>query len=152
VKSDPDSPEFELHSASARSEPPVLLADPQLRRIVRYASFAYPPLTLAWYHVAWLTAWAVLGHRPRYLLDDPKYIHWSVEIPSLIAHWMTLASFGILPLSALATSTLGWYAGGSSARRLRCILVDLSVLGLCWFGGILYLRADPFGIIDWYFD
>ena len=54
---------------------PILFAAPGRRlRVAVWVSSLYPFLILASFYATWLTAWWILGHRPRPSFDDPKLI------------------------------------------------------------------------------
>lgn len=81
---------------------PIVMASPARRwQIAAWVGSLYPLLLLAFLHATWLTAWCVLGHRPRVSLDDPKHIGPIVDVliistTTLMAGLLTFA----LPLGA----------------------------------------------------
>src|SRR5436305_6150411 len=61
---------------------PVSMAQPKRRIMVAaWALSLYPVMVPVCLYTTWLTAWCVLGHRPRCCLDDPKYIDPLVDVP-----------------------------------------------------------------------
>ncbi len=122
------------------------------QRAVRAVLFAYPVLLVASFYVVWVTAWVSLGHRPRYLLDDPKYISWVVDVPSALAALMTFFAPNVL-LAAIALFSLARFVGeGSRGERLRGWLRDVAQLALCWVAALTVLRVDPLGVVSWWLD
>ncbi len=98
---------------------PILLAAPGRRlRAAVWVTSLYPFLILACFYATWLTAWWILGHRPRPSLDDPQMISPVVLVvgsaPSI------LLSFGT-PLAwfVCAPSYWLWSTGISRTRRPR---------------------------------
>ena len=54
---------------------PILLAASGRRlRAAVWVSSIYPVLILSSLYATWLTAWCVLGHRPRAFTDDPDHL------------------------------------------------------------------------------
>src|SRR5262249_48228957 len=81
---------------------PILRAWPGQRlRAAAWVASLYPLLLLFLLYATWFTAWAVLGHRPRSSLDDPKFISPLVEVPYLSTFLLGLGVPFSLPLSML---------------------------------------------------
>jgi hypothetical protein len=94
----------------------------------------------------------VLGRRPRYLLDDPKYIHWVVDVSSILAALLMYCAPSVLLAAVTLFSIARWAGEGSRNRRLRGWLADLAKLALCWIAALVVLRIDPFGVLAWWVD
>lgn len=47
--------------------------------------FLYPLIALASIYVCWLVAWVALGHQPREMLNDPKYIGGIMDVFYLVS-------------------------------------------------------------------
>ena len=61
---------------------PVLWASPGRRLwVAAWVCCLYPLLILCSLYATWFTAWAVLGHRPRSSMNDPKSISPIVRVP-----------------------------------------------------------------------
>ena len=141
---------------------PILLAGPGggLRAAAWVAS-CYPLFVLASLYATWITAWLVLGHRPRLSLDDPKSISPVVEVPYLstflfsrglplsVLFWMPLAladSFLSAPLERKHPSRMfAWL------RLFAWVLVTLPT----WAFSFAILRWNLLGaryVLEWYFD
>jgi len=114
--------------------------------------FVYPALVVAMYYVTWVTAWVALGHRPRYMLDDPKYIHWAVDVPSALAALLTYSAPNVLLAAVTFLAVARWGREGSGGQRLRGWLGDLAQLALCWIAALVVLRVDPGGVFAWWLD
>jgi hypothetical protein len=92
---------------------PVLLASPGRRLwVAASVSCLYPLLILCSLYATWFTAWAVLGHRPRSSLDDPKSISPIVRVPFDTTAFLMMGS----PL-ALASCIPRMPAGGLQRER-----------------------------------
>jgi hypothetical protein len=124
---------------------PAAIASPGHRlEAASWASSLQPAVVLSYLYATWITAWCVLGHRPRPSLDDPKSISPVVDVPyvmfgfSLMFGWMICACTGLL-LSAVCL-----------ARRRN--IGPLLVLPFAWMAGYLALVWDPLGVLYWYFD
>jgi hypothetical protein len=124
---------------------PAAIASPGRRlEAASWASSLQPAVVLFYLYATWATAWCVLGHRPRPVFDDPKYISPIVDVPyvmfafSLIFGWVICACTGIL-LSAVC------YARRSNVRPLM-------VVPFAWLAGYFALIWDPLGVLYWYMD
>ncbi|MCW1922789.1 hypothetical protein OKA05_09525 [Luteolibacter arcticus] len=92
----------------------------------------------------WSVAWWTLGHRPRPMVDDPK---WIGELVSFL-HWLSLLALMALIL-IFPWSALHWMArhGGSRGGQLvalGCFLFPLSTLVILY-----YSNFEPIG---WWMD
>ena len=92
----------------------------------------------------WLAAWAVLGHRPRPWVDDPGQIGGAVNILGF------LTAFSILHLPAV----LLWFPAYWLVRHRKTRLGKVMALAtlLLPLSSVFILRADPLGIVTWWFD
>jgi hypothetical protein len=62
---------------------PVTCSSPKRRLIVTSWTLAlYPVMIPVYLYLAWLTAWCVLGHRPRIYLDAPNTLGPTVHVPA----------------------------------------------------------------------
>ena len=112
--------------------------------------YLYPVWIAGSFYSTWLIAWVELGHRPRPMLDDPKYIGGLMDyvypLPAL-----TLMALPVLAPLGMASSFFTPFRG---VRRRRITLsVVLAVLHVgIWTLSIWGLRNDPFRVADWWFD
>jgi hypothetical protein len=123
---------------------PVTMAQAERRiRVAAWVLSLYPLMVPVCLYTTWLTAWCVLGHRPRSCLDDPKYINPLVDVPFA----MTAFSLSLCPISMFSGLVL---AMGSNNRRSATN--PLLILSAVWLSVIAFLLCDPLGVIDWYLD
>jgi hypothetical protein len=126
---------------------PIPCAPPGHRLdVALWAIALLPAMGLVSLYASWVTAWCVLGHRPRVYLDDPKYLSPLVAVP----HFMAWFSFIAWPFSLGAGFTLA--AVSAAQRRWRSVVYPLVLLPLAWLSAIVTIRADPLDILDWFFD
>jgi hypothetical protein len=72
---------------------PILLARPEGRlRAAVWVSSVYPFLILSSFYATWLTAWCVLGHRPRMYLDDPRDISPIVDMVRAVPYLFVMGA------------------------------------------------------------
>jgi hypothetical protein len=115
----------------------------------------YPLLVLGSFYAVWLTAWCMLGHRPRISVDDPKGLGPTVIAPIKLCGGLILGlpiAFVLLGPLVLAHDVQSFRADGLHENRtVTRLLIPLIVwLGVC---GIVWLRL--FGlteIFEWYGD
>ena len=114
----------------------------------------YPALIVASFYATWLTAWCVLGHRPRVSLDDPKYI--SPIVDGVAAIPFMLLKIGLpliwLVLAPIVLAVVGWDLAKKEtpARRgdLQIILIPVGA----WLFAYVFLLCDPGQVVEWYID
>ena len=121
---------------------PILLAGPRWKlRSAAWVFALYPLFCLGSLYATWLTAWCVLGHRPRASLDDPKHISAIVDVAysSTTAFMLGLLAAIVLvgPL-VVAHHLLDFRSEKlrplrTMARLLIPFLVWLSVFAIVWF-------------------
>ena len=97
-----------------------------------------PVLVVVYLYATWVTAWCVLGHRPRPSLDHANYISPIVDVP----YSMTQFSLLLLPISVGAGIVL---ASGTFAQRSG--LRPLEILPWVWLSMIVALGWDPLGVV-----
>jgi hypothetical protein len=124
---------------------PAVVAPPGRRLPVAcWAASLQPLVPLVYLYATWVTAWCVLGHRPRPSLDDPKSISPVVEVP----YCMFLVSVEMAAPFCLGTGLLLAVVG---AVR-RSAFGPLLAVPLAWLAAYLLLRWDPLGVLYWYMD
>lgn len=108
-----------------------------------------PLLALSTVYLCWVSAWAQLGHQPRPLLDDPKYIGGVVDVTYGISILgvMFLPAFLILGLvSCWLYPTKPRPARIKKGFNLASIYFMFCVT--CW----AIARVDPGKVFYWWFD
>ncbi|MFT4538671.1 MAG: hypothetical protein ACI841_001531 [Planctomycetota bacterium] len=124
----------------------------QLERILVWGIYGYPAILITSLYSTWLAGWVALGHMPRPSLDDPKYISLLVDIPYVLTMGLFMVAPGALILGLCLTPimviprSLNRYRGGWAA------VITLLVLVLMWGATFLFLRADPWDVLNWYGD
>jgi hypothetical protein len=121
---------------------PIALAGRGRRlRAAAWVCSLYPLLVLGSIYAVWLTAWCVVGHRPRIGLDDPESIGPIVPVPIKLSEAFVLG----LPVVVILVGPLvlihdvqSFRAGGlhpnrTVARLVVPVLVWLGVFGIVWF-------------------
>ena len=115
-------------------------------------AYAYPLVFAAGPYLTWLAAWACLGHRPRPSLDDPKYIGLAVDVPYFLSAALTMAVPVAIGLGLIVAVAAGLRAGKTSSAKLGLTSFALMALVSLWAGVIVFLRADPWQVLNWYWD
>ena len=114
-------------------------------RWIDWFVWTFPLLPVSSLYCTWLVAWLSLGRIPRVSLDDPKNIGIAVDILYLL----TALLFLMLPLAA-TIGPLAQLTVGSRKRRTRVYYVAISIA--VSVSAIVFLRFDPFGVLNWYID
>lgn len=132
--------------------PPVANANPLKERGSVLAAMSifwvYPVLLIASLTVTWLIAYAVLGHSPRGMYDDPKRISdWLA--PSYLLTWMLLICAPLAVIPGLVLTI--WFARVCMNTWGGRISITVGYL-LLWCGLYLYLDNDPCGMLNWFMD
>ena len=133
---------------------PIPLAAPghKLRAAVWVCSL-YPVLILFSFYATWVTAWCVLGHRPRVYLDDPTRIS---PIVGMVASTPYILLTSGLPIiwCVCAPVLLAMAYWNIAQRRTRPLKEAMQlVIPLCaWLLVFGILRWDPGYVLYWYFD
>jgi hypothetical protein len=124
---------------------PAALA-PRGRRleVAGWAASFQPFMVLVYLYATWITAWCVLGHRPRPSLDDPKSISPIVDVPRALFYCSL--EFGA-PISLVTGLIL---AGACYARRSA--VSPLLILPFAWLAAYAVLVWDPLRVAFWYMD
>jgi hypothetical protein len=109
----------------------------------------YPLILVGALYATWFTAWAILGHRPVPSLDDPRSISRAVDVPYFVFFPLLLGMFPALGLHVAVVIVL--MVADLRKRRARGAALAL-VAATLWAGAILFLRADPWRVGEWYMD
>jgi hypothetical protein len=124
----------------------------RLGRALALVAFAYPLLVVAALYGTWFVGWAALGHAPRPMLDDPKYIGWSVDA----AYWVAMLTLMGAPMAIVLGAAVAPVAGALRAapgwrRGLGAVLAFVGFAAL-WGATLWFLRVDPWGVCEWFMD
>jgi len=123
---------------------PVTAAAPASRvRIAAWVLSLYPVMVPVCLYATWVTAWCVLGHRPRSSLDDPKFISPIVDVPYRMTHlsvscWPVSIGIGLV----LAVSPF----------KHRPRINALWILPLARLSIFAILVWDTMGVLEWFMD
>jgi len=114
----------------------------------------HPIYLLISLHVTWITAWYVLGHRPRISFDDPKFIGAAVDCP-YIATAILLISLPFSFLGFIVLNMIDLCSTRPMNREVEPRIIDKAAIllrSLVWIAGFLILRIDRFKVFDWFLD
>ncbi len=133
--------------------PPIILATPG-RRVVAAVWIAslYPALIIAFFYMTWLTAWCVLGYRPRVDLDDPKDISPIVDMVRAMPFLLLLVGspliwFVVTPITLVAVY---WNLMKKKTPIWRGVL-QLLIPVCAWMLAYAFIVSDP-DVVTWFFD
>lgn len=120
--------------------------------IAAWVTAIYPALGLASLYTTWMTAWFVLGHRPRPSLDDPLSISPIVDIPYAVASIFLNGS-----LFAAAISLPFLVAAMLELFKARCSMRAVVLLGpplFIWVASVILVPLDLYfgSVLYWYLD
>jgi hypothetical protein len=110
---------------------------------------AYPVLLVASLYATWCIAWAILGHRPVSSLDDPRSISRAVDVPYFLFFTLLIGMFPAIGLHVAAVAVM---MAGDLRKGRATGAVLLIVAAALWSGAILFLRADPWRVGEWFMD
>ncbi len=113
-------------------------------------AYLYPVWLTSSFYVTWLIAWVQLNHRPRPLLDDPKFIGGLMDIANFVPGLLLMAMPVLAPLG-LGASFFNPFRTAHSRRFALDVAILGLYLGLCTTA-LLILRADPWRVVEWWFD
>lgn len=114
------------------------------------AALGHPFTTVLLIHATWFAARLGLGRWPVLFRDDPTSVNPFVTGLYDVSGF-ALIGFGVVALAypvLLLTSIFAWLR-----RRVRAgvpLLIAASALG--WIAAFVYIRLDPWRIIDWFMD
>jgi hypothetical protein len=125
---------------------PAIVAAPG-RRLERagWVVSLQPVFVLVYLYATWVTAWCVLGHRPRPSLDDPKSISPIVDLP----YTMTLVSLMLVPICIVPGLIL--VSRAFLRRSVKRFLLVL-ILAFVWLSAFGALKWDPLLVLYWFMD
>lgn len=116
-----------------------------LEFLLAWGAWIYALIVLACYNGIWLLAYFELGHAPRPMLDDPKF----VKTVGAGGAEFVLVIVGTSPVAALG----GIFSQFFVLRREFGNRLLFAGLTLClWIGLLFLLRIDDRDIIGWLMD
>jgi hypothetical protein len=122
---------------------------------VAWISAIYPLLIVVAFYATWLTAWGVLGHRPRVNLDDPKDTGPVVSVPYVLTYlFLEGIPFSLLiPVPLLIAEVLRNHSRGID-RPLKNAVERFAtplVCGVLVWGYFFFIMLwDPLDVVKWY--
>jgi hypothetical protein len=127
---------------------PVTCSSPKRRLIVTSWTLAlYPVMIPVYLYLAWLTAWCVLGHRPRPYLDAPETLGPIVHVPAAM-FFLSIQAWSIVwKISACAYGILiiDWLRRQSNG-------FPLLIPPCAWLVAFVTLMNDSMRVLYWYMD
>jgi hypothetical protein len=120
--------------------------------VAAWLSSLYPFLLLSSLDTTWLTAWFVLGHRPRPSPDDPKFISPLVSLPHGLT-WSLIVGFGPALAICIILVLLSAYFCISRERDWAVATISRFVVPpLLWLSAFGLLGWDPGRVVYWFMD
>lgn len=110
----------------------------------------YPVWLVGAFYATWLVAWVELGHRPRPMLDDPKYIGGLMDFVYGVPGYLLLGLPVLAPLGFAAS----FFCQKRTTRERRGVLamVLAAFYVLMCVTAIVVLRYDGASVVEWWFD
>ena len=118
-------------------------------RSLHAAVLLYPVLLAAAFYGPWFGAWAALGRRPRLYLDDPSA---TAGLSYPVAGGIVALLPGAAVLLLLSVVFRLFPIVDPMPRRRPQELVWLGGTLALWIGMLWLIRADPLGVVNWWFD
>jgi hypothetical protein len=117
----------------------------------------YPILAVLSLYIAWIAGRIELGHWPRPMIDDPKYIGGSVDVFYMIAAILVylllfpvLLVNGAFILVGIEYKGIRWVFKKEPPSLWSWLLLIMT--GITWTGCFLVLRWDPLRVFEWFMD
>ena len=126
---------------TALSDAPGSALLPRLKFAIWLPVYLYPVWLASSFYVTWIIAWIVLGHRPRPMLDDPKYIGGVMDLVCAIPLIMAMGFPLLTPLGFAASFICPIRICQRS--RIRQITALSLIYIMLFVGALLLLRVDP---------
>ena len=133
---------------------PIPLAGPGRRiRAMVWITSIYPLLIIASFYATWLTAWCILGHRPRGWLDDPGSISPIVDVVRAVPVMLIMLGTPLVWFvhAPVILAMVYW----NMAERKTPVgkgVMQLLIPLLAWVSLFVILSSDPGSVINWYYD
>ena len=93
--------------------------------------------------------WVILGHRPRPMLDDPKYIGGLMNIAYFLPGFLLMGLPILAPLGLAASFSL---PSRTQSFRYGIAATLAAIYIMACSGVIMLLRQDPGRVVEWWFD
>jgi hypothetical protein len=143
-------PEVALFGLTAACSLPVaILASmrPRLLASLANLSLAFPLIAVSLLYAEWFLAWLMLGHKPIWSTNDPKFISGSSWMHTIVA----IALLGYFPIgiSALIFNLSNLFRVRPSAAQAG---IRLQTLVAVWLGVYCFFTWDPHGVLSWWWD
>jgi len=110
--------------------------------------YLYPVMLVGLQYATWFVARIVLGHVPRPMVDDPKYIGWQVDVPHS-ASWVLLIGYPYAFLASLIF-LIAFLAIAKKAPMVSLAL--LAGLVVLWAIPFALVSWDPGNVFEWFYD
>lgn len=113
------------------------------------ALYCYPVCAASCFYATWLVAWFCLGHLPRPMLDDPKYIGGAMDV----AYPLSVIVVSSVPL----LTPIGFVASFFSPMRVikngvqQGFVLAAIYVAVC-VTLVALVRHDPGRVIEWWID
>jgi hypothetical protein len=111
--------------------------------------FLYPLIAVGSIYVCWLVAWAIKGHPPREMLDDPKHIGGVMDLAYLVSV-LLIAPWPVLTIGGFVVTLF------CPIRILRMRSASVAAfaafyVAICGLAFAL-VRWDPGRVVSWWLD
>jgi hypothetical protein len=127
---------------------PVAYSSPKRRLLVAsWVVALYPVMIPVYLYATGLTAWCVLGNRPRPSVDDPKSLGPIVHVPSAM-FYLSIQSWPIvwkIAAGAYGILTIDWLRRQSNG-------FPLLIPPCAWLVAYIALIRDHMAVLVWYMD
>ena len=117
--------------------------------IAWFVSYFYPIIAVGSVYLSWFTAWLLIGHQPRPMVDDPQQIGGLMNAVYpvaflLISFWPPLALCGLF---------ITWRCPIPSIRQRYVSLAALfvSYIAICAIAAG-FIHLDPGRVFEWFAD
>jgi hypothetical protein len=119
-----------------------------MARLGMVLAWAWSVLPVGCLYLAWLSAWFIIGHRPRPMIDNPHQINVLVTALSALAI-LSGTSFPV-GLGAGIFLTIWWVHDQRGSTRMATFLILL--LFACHIASLALIIADPVHVLEWLLD
>lgn len=136
-------------TGSTRADDDTVLPNSRWTVFAWSVAYFYPLIATACFYSSWLLAWVCLGHMPRPMLDDPKFIGGVMDFAYLLSMF-ALVSLPVLTPICFASSFF------CPLRFVRNRVNKAAIFAIAYIavavGLFLLLRLDPGHVVEWLFD
>ena len=111
--------------------------------------YCYPLIAVLSIYICWMIGWAMLGHPPVPMRNDPKFIGGAMNG----AYFCTALVWMATPFIAPAGLAAAWFCPIAPNRRSNTIIA-YSIAGYVALYIVAYfvLLIDPLSVFEWYCD